>query len=59
MENLYAMIPDASSTVVLIVFMLLWHKRTMARDEQFADTIRQTNDALMTCMSSMVKSAAE
>lgn len=51
MENLYGYIPEYGATVVFVVFMLLWHKRTMARDAQFHETTRELMRSLMECVS--------
>lgn len=53
--SLFSFVPDAGATVIFIVFMFLWHKRTMARDKQFADTLSAIMQALMEC----VKQATE
>jgi hypothetical protein len=52
---LYSFIPDAGATVVFIVFMWLWHKRTMARDSMFHETMQGMMHALMECVKEKVK----
>jgi len=48
--SLFSFIPDAGATVIFIVFMFLWHRRTMARDKQFAETLTAIMAALMECV---------
>jgi len=48
--DLFAFIPDYGATVVFVLFMVLWHKRTMRRDEQFHEVLLQLNQSLMDCV---------
>ena len=52
--SLFSFVPDAGATVIFIVFMFLWHKRTMARDKQFAETLTSVMSALMECVKQTV-----
>lgn len=52
--TLFSFVPDAGATVIFIVFMFLWHKRTMARDKQFAETLTVIMSALMECVKQSV-----
>jgi hypothetical protein len=46
-------INNAGATVIMIVFLLLWHKRTAARDKYFFETLQAINTSLMECVSKM------
>lgn len=48
--SILPLVPDAGATVVFLVFMFLWHKRTMARDKQFAEALTAVMAALMECV---------
>lgn len=48
-------INNAGATVIMLAFMFLWHKRTMARDRMFHDTLNSINSALMECVKSNVE----
>lgn len=54
-EQLYQYIPNYGATVVLLIFMGLWHKRTMERDRQFHETLQSIVDALMDCIQSRTR----
>jgi hypothetical protein len=41
---------DTGATVLFVIFMYLWHKRTMARDSMFNDTMQNMLKALMDCV---------
>jgi len=41
---------DNALLVVLLVFMALWHRRTMARDKAFFDLQESMMIALMECV---------
>ena len=48
-------INNAGATVIMLAFMILWHKRTMARDRMFHDTLNSINASLMECVKATVK----
>ena len=49
---------NAGASVLFLIFLILWHKRTMARDKDNQETIRQLLLALMDCTkNSIVKTA--
>jgi len=51
MENLGEVLTlDNALLVVLLVFMALWHRRTMARDKAFFELQGQMMVALMECV---------
>ena len=41
---------DVGATFLFLIFMYLWHKRTMARDSMFNDTMQNMLKALMECV---------
>lgn len=40
---------NAGASVLFLIFLILWHKRTMQRDRDNSETIRQLLMALMEC----------
>lgn len=46
---------ELSSTAVLIYFLTLWHKRTMARDKQFKESMSEMQKATHDCINSFVE----
>jgi ABC-type transport system involved in cytochrome bd biosynthesis fused ATPase/permease subunit len=46
---------NAGASVIMIVFMFLWHKRATARDKQFFETLQAINASLLECMSKLAK----
>lgn len=48
--NDIASFSDVSSTAVLIVFLYLWHRRTVARDQHFFDALRENQQMLRDCI---------
>lgn len=54
-SELFSFLPDMGATVVFIVFMYLWHRRTMARDEQFHKSIEMFSEALRDCQKGRLK----
>lgn len=48
-------INNAGATVIMLAFMFLWHKRTMARDKMFHETLNSINASLMECVKASVK----
>jgi len=53
LQPLFAFIPDYGATVVLLVFLALWHRRTKARDEMFGRIIDNFHVGLMECLREM------
>jgi hypothetical protein len=44
---------DNIIAIQFVVFMLLWHRRTMARDEQFFHTMQQMISLLNECQDTL------
>lgn len=53
MDQLFSFIPEYGATVVFVFFLVLWHRRTSARDVMYHETQRETMAALMACMSKL------
>lgn len=41
---------DNALLIVLVLFMILWHRRTMARDAEFFEAQRQTMRMVARCL---------
>jgi len=50
LESLYKYIPDAGATVVLVIFMILWDRRTRARDIMWRDLMSELVKGWLDCV---------
>lgn len=50
LQPLYVALQDAVSASLFLAFMFLWHKRTVARDEQFYRALEHFAGLLAECL---------
>jgi putative flippase GtrA len=50
MAEILGVVADTGAAVLFLIFMYLWHKRTVYRDAMFNETLQSMMRSLMDCV---------